>query len=50
MEIEFLTPKDAFLVALLHKKAFAGFFLTELGVSFYVYFISQYLAIIKRFE
>lgn len=34
MEIKFLTPKDAFQVALLHKKAFAGFFLTELGVSF----------------
>jgi len=34
MEIKFLTPKDAFLVALLHEKAFAGFFLTELGVSF----------------
>ena len=34
MEIKFLTPNDAFRVALLHKKAFAGFFLTELGVSF----------------
>lgn len=34
IETKFLTPKDAFQVALLHKKAFSGFFLTELGVNF----------------
>ena len=34
METKFLTPNDAFQVSLLHKRAFAGFFLTELGGDF----------------
>jgi ribosomal protein S18 acetylase RimI-like enzyme len=34
METKFLSKKDAIQVALLHKKAFSGFFLTGLGVSF----------------